>query len=62
MSEDSGLMGVVIAHGGMAAGLVDAVRRIAGSSADALAGPGSAGLDRLVLGSRGIRMARMPFR
>lgn len=28
--------GIVLAHGGMAEGLVDAVRRIAGSSADAL--------------------------
>ncbi len=36
MSDAGGPTGVVIAHGGMAAGLVDAVRRIAGSNADAL--------------------------
>jgi mannose/fructose-specific phosphotransferase system component IIA len=40
MSEGSpsvaGPTGIVLAHGDMAAGLVDAVRRIAGSSADVL--------------------------
>lgn len=36
MSDPEGAIGVVIAHGTMASGLVDAVRRIAGSSADAL--------------------------
>ncbi|MEX2467191.1 MAG: hypothetical protein WD995_09785 [Gemmatimonadota bacterium] len=36
MSDAAGPMGVVIAHGDMADGLVGAVRRIAGTSADAL--------------------------
>ena len=36
MSEGSGVRGVVVAHGSMAEGLVDAVRRIAGDAADAL--------------------------
>ena len=36
MSDAEGPVGIVIAHGDMAAGLVGAVRRIAGSSADAL--------------------------
>lgn len=36
MSETDAPIGIVIAHGGMADGLVDAVRRIAGDSADAL--------------------------
>ena len=36
MSEHDPPIGIVIAHGGMADGLVDAVRRIAGDSADAL--------------------------
>lgn len=36
MSEDGGVRGVVVAHGSMAQGLVDAVRCIAGSAADAL--------------------------
>jgi mannose/fructose-specific phosphotransferase system component IIA len=35
MSEDA-IRGVVVAHGAMAQGLVDAVRRIAGSAADGL--------------------------
>jgi N-acetylgalactosamine PTS system EIIA component len=37
MSETPGIKGVVVAHGPMAQGLVDAVRRIAGGAADALA-------------------------
>lgn len=37
MSEASGAKGIVVAHGSMAQGLVDAVRRIAGGAADALA-------------------------
>jgi mannose/fructose-specific phosphotransferase system component IIA len=37
MSEGAdGARGIVLAHGGMAQGLVDAVRRIAGEAADAL--------------------------
>lgn len=36
MSEIPPPIGIVIAHGGMADGLVDAVRRIAGDSADVL--------------------------
>jgi len=36
MSEGPGTTGVVVAHGAMAQGLVDAVRRIAGGAADAL--------------------------
>jgi len=36
MSDVDGPIGIVIAHGAMAEGLVGAVRRIAGSSADAL--------------------------
>lgn len=36
MSEIDVPIGIVIAHGGMADGLVDAVRRIAGDSADML--------------------------
>ncbi len=36
MSELDPPIGIVIAHGGMADGLVDAVRRIAGDSANAL--------------------------
>lgn len=36
MSEAPGTKGVVVAHGSMAHGLVDAVRRIAGGAADAL--------------------------
>jgi mannose/fructose-specific phosphotransferase system component IIA len=36
MSEDGGVRGVVVAHGSMAQGLVDAVRCIAGGAADAL--------------------------
>lgn len=34
--SDLGVRGIVVAHGMMAQGLVDAVRRIAGGSADAL--------------------------
>lgn len=37
MSDAEGPAGLVVAHGGMASGLVDAVRRIAGTAADALA-------------------------
>ncbi|MHB1193753.1 MAG: PTS sugar transporter subunit IIA [Longimicrobiales bacterium] len=37
MSEAAGTMGIVVGHGPMAQGLVDAVRRIAGGAADALA-------------------------
>ena len=36
MSEAPGTKGIVVAHGAMAQGLVDAVRRIAGGAADAL--------------------------
>ncbi len=36
MSEVAGARGIVVAHGVMARGLVDAVRRIAGEAADAL--------------------------
>lgn len=36
MSEVSGIRGVVVAHGAMAEGMVDAVRRIAGGAADVL--------------------------
>lgn len=36
MSETDGVRGIVVAHGTMAAGMVDAVRRIAGGAADAL--------------------------
>jgi len=36
MSEPELVRGIVVAHGTMAAGLVDAVRRIAGGAADAL--------------------------
>ncbi len=36
MSDAVGTRGIVIAHGTMAEGLVDAVRRIAGGAADAL--------------------------
>ncbi|MGD8321121.1 MAG: PTS fructose transporter subunit IIA [Gemmatimonadota bacterium] len=36
MSEHQGSRGIVVAHGTMAEGLVDAVRRIAGGAADAL--------------------------
>ena len=36
MSESGGAVGVVVGHGAMAQGLVDAVRRITGDAADAL--------------------------
>ena len=36
MSEAPRVRGIVVGHGGMAQGLIDAVRRIAGSAADAL--------------------------
>ena len=36
MSENGAVRGIVVAHGSMAEGLVDAVRRIAGGAADAL--------------------------
>lgn len=36
MSEPLLVRGIVVGHGGMAQGLIDAVRRIAGSAADAL--------------------------
>ena len=45
MSEDPrGARGIVLAHGGMAQGMVDAVRRIAGPAADALAPLSNEGL------------------
>ena len=44
MSEVEQPSGIVIAHGSMAEGLVDAVRRIAGSSADALVAISNTGL------------------
>ncbi|NJD19953.1 MAG: hypothetical protein FIA95_11825 [Gemmatimonadetes bacterium] len=56
MSDVPGVRGIVVAHGTMAQGLVDAVHRIAGTAADALAplsneelSPGELGeaLDRL---------------
>ena len=37
MSEGPEVRGIVVAHGAMAHGMVDAVRRIAGTAADALA-------------------------
>jgi len=36
MNENGGIRGIVVAHGTMADGMVDAVRRIAGGAADAL--------------------------
>ena len=36
MNENGGVRGIVVAHGAMADGMVDAVRRIAGGAADAL--------------------------
>lgn len=36
MSNEGGVRGIVVAHGSMAEGMVDAVRRIAGGAADAL--------------------------
>ena len=36
MSDGPTVRGIVVGHGGMAQGLIDAVRRIAGSAADAL--------------------------
>jgi mannose/fructose-specific phosphotransferase system component IIA len=36
MSDAGGARGIVVAHGAMAQGLIDAVRRIAGTEADAL--------------------------
>jgi mannose/fructose-specific phosphotransferase system component IIA len=36
MSESEGIRGIVVGHGAMAQGLVDAVRRIAGEAGDAL--------------------------
>lgn len=36
MSEETLTRGIVVGHGGMAQGLVDAVRRIAGDASDAL--------------------------
>ena len=36
MSSEGGARGIVVAHGSMAEGMVDAVRRIAGGAADAL--------------------------
>ncbi len=40
----SSARGIVVAHGSMAAGLIDAVRRIAGTAADALAPVSNEGL------------------
>ena len=36
MNENGGVRGIVVAHGAMAEGMVDAVRRIAGNAADSL--------------------------
>jgi mannose/fructose-specific phosphotransferase system component IIA len=44
MSDVVGTRGVVVAHGAMAQGLVDAVRRIAGGAADALSPLSNEGL------------------
>ena len=49
MSEPSGTKGIVVAHGAMAQGLVDAVRRIAGGAADALSPLSNEGLSPLDL-------------
>ena len=43
MSELSGVRGVVVGHGDMPSGLVDAVKRIAGDAADALIAVSNAG-------------------
>jgi mannose/fructose-specific phosphotransferase system component IIA len=44
MSDGTGVRGIVVAHGVMAQGLIDAVRRIAGGAADALAPLSNEGL------------------
>ncbi len=46
MSEVSGVRGVVLGHGAMARGLVDAVRRISGVPDDALVPLSNEGLDQ----------------
>lgn len=49
MSDVVGARGIVVAHGTMADGLVDAVRRIAGGAADALSPLSNEGLSPLDL-------------
>lgn len=44
MSEAPGIRGIVVAHGSMAQGMVDAVHRIAGGAADALSPLSNEGL------------------
>ena len=44
MSEGSAARGIVVAHGAMAQGLVDAVRRIAGGGADSLVAVSNEGM------------------
>jgi len=46
MSEDSVVRGILFAHGEMARGMVDAVRRITGIDEEALAPLSNEGLDR----------------
>lgn len=52
MSEAQGARGIVVAHGTMAPGLIDAVRRIAGGAADALTPLSNEGLTPQQLRSR----------
>ena len=49
MSDVVGMRGIVVSHGTMAEGLVDAVRRIAGGAADALSPLSNEGLSPLDL-------------
>ena len=49
MSDVVGTRGIVVAHGAMAEGLVDAVRRIAGGAADALSPLSNEGMSPLDL-------------